>query len=272
MKNRLQTYGIYQLLFLALTSLTLQAAPPVPAKVPSPILVPKTKPTPPPKPTPPQKPTDLAKPSRLEERENPPVDKKLLHEGIESKASSDFKSKEAARTNTESYEATKDRLKDDPIIQELLKREKIDIQTDAFKGILTEHQAFDSSLGLSKTSSHKTAGIFEKNLAERLVGKDELKNLKEAEIKDLQALTCASQCGHPKFNLSCRRITRFLAAAGTLTAAGSLGTLFYNFMTAEAKADASTITVNGLNNETLTITELDKAIPEEVVTQVAESK
>ena len=264
MKNRLQTSGIYQILFLALTSLTLQAAPPGVKVTPKPLAKP---------------PIPVAKPKSLEEIRKPlkeiskPLDegKKPGHEET-GKALSESKTKEATRTNTESYEATKARLKDDPIIQELLKREKIDIETDAFKGILTEHQAFDSSLGLSKTSSHKTAGIFEKNLAERLVGKDALKNLKEAEIKDLQALTCASNCGHPKFNLSCRRITRFLAAAGTLTAAGSLGTLFYNFMTAEAKADASTITVNGLNNETLTITELDKAIPEEVVTQVAESK
>lgn len=265
MKNRLQTYGIYQILFLALTSLTLQAAPPFGTVTPKPSLKPPR--------LVPKQPlqTEISKP--LKEISKPLEEgKKPGHEETESKALSDSKKKEATRTNTESYEATKARLKDDPIIQELLKREKIDIQTDAFKGILTEHQAFDSSLGLSKTSSHKTAGIFEKNLAERLVGKDELKNLKEAEIKDLQALTCASQCGHPKFNLSCRRITRFLAAAGTLTAAGSLGTLFYNFMTAEANADASTITVNGLNNETLTITELDKAIPEEVVTQVAESK
>ncbi len=258
MKNRLQTYGIYQILFLALTSLTLQAAPPGVKVTPKPLLA--------------KPPIPVAKPKSLEEISKPLDEgKKPGHEET-GKALSESKTKEATRTNTESYEATKARLKDDPIIQELLKREKIDIETDAFKGILTEHQAFDSSLGLSKTSSHKTAGIFEKNLAERLVGKDELKNLKEAEIKDLQALTCASKCGHPKFNLSCRRITRFLAAAGTLTAAGSLGTLFYNFMTAEAKADASTITVNGLNNETLTITELDKAIPEEVVTQVAESK
>lgn len=260
MKNRLQTYGIYQILFLALTSLTLQAAPP---KV-TPKLLLKPKP-----------PIEVTKPKPLEEIKKPlkPLEegKKPGHEETGSKAPSDSKMK-PPRTNTESYEATKARLKDDPIIQELLKREKIDIETDAFKGILTEHQAFDSSLGLYRTSSHKTAGIFEKNLAERLVGKDEVKNLKEPEIKDLQALTCASKCGHPKFNLSCRRITRFLAAAGTLTAAGSLGTLFYNFMTAEAKADATTITVNGLNNETLTITELDKAIPEEVVTQVAESK
>ena len=271
MKNRLQTYGIYQILFLALTSLTLQAAPPGVRVTPKPLAKP---PIPVAKP---QSPKEIKKP--LEEIRKPleemkkPLDegKKPGHEAT-GKALSESKPKEATRTNTESYEATKARLEGDTIIKELLKREKIDIETDAFKGILTEHQAFDISLGLSKTSSHRTAGIFERNLAERLVGKDELKNLKEAEIKDLQALTCASQCGHPKFNLSCRRITRFLAAAGTLTAAGSLGTLFYNFMTAEAKADASTITVNGLNNETLTITELDKAIPEEVVTQVAESK
>ncbi|MCX6101779.1 MAG: hypothetical protein NT000_00755 [Proteobacteria bacterium] len=263
MKNRLQTYGIYHLLFLALTSLTLQAAPPI---------VPKPIPKPP---VPVAKPRLIEVPKPLEEVKKTQLnsDKPLAaHDNSSPASSKQIELGKPARTTIDSYEATKALLKNDPIIQELLKREKIDIQTDAFKGILTEHQAFDSSLGLSKTSSHRTAGIFEKNLAERLVGKDELKNLKEAEIKDLQALTCASKCGHPKFNLSCRRITRFLAAAGTLTAAGSLGTLFYNFMTAEAKADASTITVNGLNNETLTITELDKAIPEEVVTQVAESK
>ncbi len=265
MKNRLQTYGIYQILFLALTSLTLQAGPPVARPIPKPL---------------PKPPIPVAKPKSLEEIRKPleeirkPLEegKKPGHDNSSPASSKQIELGKPARTTIDSYEATKVLLKNDPIIQELLKREKIDIETDAFKGILTEHQAFDSSLGLSKTSSHRTAGIFERNLAERLVGKDELKNLKEAEIKDLQALTCASQCGHPKFNLSCRRITRFLAAAGTLTAAGSLGTLFYNFMTAEAKPDATTITVNGLNNGTLTITELDKAIPEEVVTQVAESK
>ncbi|NQW43865.1 MAG: hypothetical protein HQ462_00500 [Deltaproteobacteria bacterium] len=259
MKNRLQTYGIYQILFLALTSLTLQAGPPITRPITKPL--PKSKPLiPGQKPPSPQ---EIRKP--LEERKKP------VHEDT-GKALSESNKKETTRTNTESYEATKARLKDDPIIKELLKREKIDIETDAFKGILTMHQAFDSRL--SKTSSHKTAGIFEKNLAERLVGKDEIKNLKEAEIKDLQALTCASQCGHPNFYLSCRRITRFLAAAGTLTAAGSLGTLFYNFMTAEAKDDAKTITVNGLNSEPLTIYKLGDDTPadEELVTQVAASK
>lgn len=177
------------------------------------------------------------------------------------------------RPETE-YEVTKELLKNDPIIQKLLDKEKkIDIQSEAFQGILIEHQAYSDSLGLRHVANHETSGKFEQALAQRLVGKDNVKELKKEDIEDLQALTCASKCGHSKFNLSCRRITRFLGES--LAAAGILGipvgALFYKFMTTEPSKNGKSIELTN-DGKKVIIDKLDEEIPEEKVTSTKESK
>lgn len=186
---------------------------------------------------------------------------------------------------TGSNKAKLTELSRDAEIKALMEREKIDIESDAMKGLLTEHAAFDASLGLRLGSgngaNHKTSSVFETNLAKRLVGDErfEKKDLKIDDIKDLEALTCKNGkdgkggCGHSKFNLSCRRISGFLAAASVATLSVPIGAAFYSFLKAEPDKDGKTIEVPGAveGGGALVVKDLDKPVAGEEIAPAKES-
>jgi Holliday junction resolvase len=197
--------------------------------------------------------------------------------------SSSHTGKPSSRPSTEaSVDAIKAKIVIDPEVKALMEREKIGIESDAMKGLLTEHAAFEASLGLRKEPNHKTSAVFETNLAKRLGGEEafEKKELKLEDIKDLQALTCKNGkdgqggCGHSKFNLSCRRISGFLAATSAATLSVPIGKAFYDFLKAEPSKDGKTIEVSGVteNGGALVIKDLDKPAPGEDITPARESK
>ena len=236
----------------------------------------------PPAPKPPAvKPPPAAKPPTVQ----PPAVKPTVEDRVMGKPTTPapHTEKPSIRATTEGTVDTgkANELVRDKEIKALMEREKIAIESDAMKGLLVEHSAFDASLGLRKEANHKTSATFETNLAKRLAGEEafENKELKLEDIKDLQALTCKNGkdgkggCGHSKFNLSCRRISGFLAAATTASLSVPIGKAFYAFLKSEPDKEGKIIEVAGTteNGGTLVIKDLDKPVAGEEITPARES-
>lgn len=213
---------------------------------------------------------------------------------LEIKKSSDHSTKPSTfRPATEvATDANKAKLTIDPEVKALMDREKIAVESDAMKGLLTEHAAFDASLTqfVRKEPNHLTSQAFETNLAKRLVGeemfeqkgqtKESGEQLGEA-AKNMKDILCArgkdgkGGCGHSKFGLSCRRITAFLAAASTATLSVPIGKAFYDFLQAKPDKEEKTIEVPGVveGGKSLIVKDIGKKIDEEdPLTPARESK
>lgn len=247
-----------------------------------PALRPLPKPIVPKPPAPPSVPTvkPPAPPAEMPKAKPPVVEDRVM--GAQPKTPEHSSKPSTVRPSTEvAAESNKAKLAIDPEVKALMEREKIAIESDAMKGLLAEHAAFDASLGLRKDANHKTSAAFETNLSKRLVGEErfEKKDLKLEDIKDLEALTCKNGkdgkggCGHSKFNMSCRRISGFLAAASAATLSVPIGKAFYDFLHSEPDKEGKTIEVPGAveGGKSLIVKDLDKAVAGEEITPAKES-
>jgi len=153
--------------------------------------------------------------------------------------------------------------------------EQLKSSPEAQEGVAVRENLLDAALKTSRSLNPKTASQFEKALAERLVGKDGLKKMKESDIKDMEALTCPNKCGgHEKMALSCRRISRFLSSAekAGLLASAALGGLFAHFVNSTIEPDQKGSVFLEADGEKLEVTGLNTPIEEEVTKAPEETK
>ena len=161
-----------------------------------------------------------------------------------------------------SAEEVMERIKSEPL------KKAIKDSPEAQEGIAVRENLLDSALNGQKQLTHQSASKFEKSLMEKLIGKD-FSKMTENDLKDLQSLTCGPMCGgHENMALSCRRVSKLLAAVqstpGILATAGALGTLFAAYVnTVVEKQNGSEVMKVAGEGTFVELKDLNKEIPQE---------